>query len=175
MNQLCKLPPLLEHISQANRIRNVQHGTRPYVSPTFCFVHFCRCARAQASAIFDVMLRSVVNACDKTANAICFLTVFFLIWESNSDSTKMSYKISMPMFVSVSVQRRYCYLGYTALYQWCVFFIARMLFDHFIGFYALIYICWLFKQNQDRNNIDQPNLLCLVFTRFVRAPHRIYL
>lgn len=113
MNQLCKLPPLLEHISQANCIRNVQHGTRPYVSPTFCFVHFCRCARAQASAIFDVMLRSVVNACDKTANAICFLTMFFLIWESNSDSTKMSYKISMPMFVSVSVQRGYCYLGYT--------------------------------------------------------------
>lgn len=100
---------------------------------------------------------------------------FFLIWESNSDSITMSYKISMPKFVPVSVQREYCYLGYTVQYLWCVFFIARMLFDHFIGFYALIYICSLFKQNQDRNNIDQSNLLCLLFTRFVHAPHRIYL
>lgn len=54
---------------------------------------------------------------------------FFLIWESNSDSTKMSYKISMPMFVSVSVQRRYCYLGYTALYLWCVFFLLPECFS----------------------------------------------
>lgn len=148
--------------------RNVQRGTRPYVSQFF--FHFCRCTRAQASNIFDVKLRLIVNVpnvCDKRSKAICSETtnakaIFF--GKTKVVPHRVSYTISRPMLVQFWFRRQNVTWAAKLKKIQCL---CHRLYDVFFSLKSPEYFCWilcsrlyfywLFKQNHDLNNIDQLN------------------